>query len=194
MTGKGHLFSGIALSLATYTFTNDINGIGYIAAIGTILGAKAPDYLEIRTKVKDENKKVIGTRTLITHRTITHWLPLWLIAGLFLLIQFEQSYFPFFSNYNFNNNEVSNYIFSFFLGYVIGGLLHLITDLPNPMGIPIIHPKKRFSLNLWKSGKLEFLIVLGILLFSLEYSNLIQFNWLEAKKLFVNIFSNQINV
>ena len=108
MTGNGHVLSGFALSLATYTFTNDINGIGYIAAIGTILGAKAPDYLEIRTKVKDANKKV--------------------------------------------------------------------------------------SLNLWKSGKMEFLIVLVILLFSLEYSNIIQFNWLEAKKLFANVFSNQVNI
>ena len=194
MTGRGHLLSGLALSLATFKFTNDISGIGYIAAIGTILGAKAPDYLEIRRKVKDSKNKVIGTKTLITHRTITHWLPLWIIAFLFFLIQFEQSYFSYFQDYNFNTNKITNYISSFLLGYTIGGLLHLITDLPNPMGIPIIHPKKRFSLNLWKSGKMEFIIVLGILLFSLEYSNIIQFSWLEAKNLFVNIFSNQVNV
>jgi len=67
------------------------------------------------------------------------------------------------------NNIVINYLLSFLLGFSFGGLLHLLTDLPNPMGIPIIAPNVRFSLKLWKSGRYEPAITFFFLLLVLIY-------------------------
>jgi membrane-bound metal-dependent hydrolase YbcI (DUF457 family) len=164
MTGKGHTWVGLATSIAVYKFTKDMSLTGYIAVLGHIFGATAPDWLEIRVKSGE------GTKTLIKHRTITHWLFLWvalyvfttqLIAGSFALPV-----------------VIPNFILELVLGFSIGGLLHLLTDLPNPAGIPIITPsgKHRFSLNLWKSGKNEVAITVVALLLSLWYAGLLEFN------------------
>ncbi len=159
MTGQGHTWSGISLIPAVYyktfsSFNNHI--ISLIAVFFLIIGATAPDWLEIR-------KKDGGTR--IKHRTITHWLPLW--VGAFCL-----------SLYMMNNQSVTisditinfnDYLSSVLLGFSMGGLLHLLVDWPNPMGIPVLTPYSRFSLHLWKSGKNEYLIVTTIALFSFFY-------------------------
>ena len=57
--------------------------------------------------------------------------------------------------YQYYDFRVNMNILAFFWGFGIGGLLHLLVDLPNPMGIPILTPTRRFSLKLWKSGKFE---------------------------------------
>lgn len=183
MTGKGHFVSGFIFSIFTYKYTYDIGGTALIGAIGTILGATAPDYLEIRKKVYNNvngKQKCVGTKTLIEHRTITHWLPLWILLFLFSYLNInknlENNYLLFLNNYLEFSFNYSIYLYSLLLGYSIGGLLHLLVDIPNPMGIPILTPKKRFSLNLWRSGKMEPLILTVIALFCLYYVDLINFN------------------
>lgn len=158
MTGKGHWGTGVALSFATYTYTESLGAIGWLATVFSILGSTAPDWLELRR----------NGNTLIPHRTITHWLPVWIC--LFILSAYSVnpqvfSLFSFLEDYTFN--EVTR---DCLLGFSIGGLLHLLFDLPNPMGIPILTPVNRFSLYLWKSGEMEKTIIFFVLAFSLWFS------------------------
>lgn len=153
MTGKGHYIVGAIIALATFKIADDMNAIGVVAAIFTLLGCNAPDWLEIR---KSGN-------TLIPHRTITHWLLIWLILLFYSLIQFNPDLILFVEKYNESiyaslTGELNIFVSSALLGFSIGGLLHLLVDLPNPMGIPILTPVHRNSLNLWKSGEMEPLI------------------------------------
>lgn len=162
MTGQGHNWAGVALIPSVYyeTYANFNNHvISFIACLCLLSGATAPDWLEIRKK---------SGGTVINHRTITHWLPLWI--GLFA-----------FANYMMNNEQLNllgleiasnQYIASSLLGFAIGGLLHLAVDFPNPMGIPVFTPYHRLSLNLWKSGKNESLVISVVALFSFFYIGL----------------------
>lgn len=183
MTGKGHFAAGIIFSIYAFDFTNNLGGHALTSSLFCILGGNAPDYLEIRSKVYRDiknPKRCTGTKTLIPHRTITHWLPIWMILFLFSVINIDPSFInlnivqPFIiSN---ESNTLSNILFSALLGYSIGGLVHLMVDLPNPMGIPILTPKKRFSLNLWRSGKMEPLILTVLLVFVLHSVGVINVN------------------
>jgi len=160
MTGKGHTWVGIVCSIAAYKFAKEHDAVPFIVAISTIFGATAPDWLEIRKK---------SGGTVIKHRTITHYLPIWVVMFILSLGYITQNEmitnnFPIIPN-----NIVINYLLSFLLGFSFGGLLHLLTDLPNPMGIPIIAPNVRFSLKLWKSGRYEPAITFFFLLLVLIY-------------------------
>ena len=42
-------------------------------------------------------------------------------------------------------------------GFACGGLMHLLADWPNPLGVPWIW--RRHSLNLWKSGRCDLIVV-----------------------------------
>lgn len=163
MTGKGHTWVSLAFSIATYKIGMQLGATPLLVSVATIVGGTAPDWMEIR-------KKAGGT--VIKHRTITHWLPLWLILFFFTygLITKNETLLNF---YNFNINE---YILSFLFGFSIGGLLHLLVDIPNPMGIPILTPTRRFSLKLWKSGKFEIPIVTVFFIFSLYYIGVLSLN------------------
>ena len=117
-----------------------------LAVWAFIIGNTAPDTLEF----SNYNENHFFKRTsLIPHRTYTHWFLLWfllcLISGIFTI--YGPSYwFPIWT-------------------YSLGGLTHLFCDLPNPSGIPIIHPRKRKkSLNWWKSGECETLIFMFLLI------------------------------
>jgi hypothetical protein len=117
-------------------------------AVGVLMGARAPDYLELQKG---------GGGTLIPHRTITHYTPLWIgmlfyaLGGLGVGPATGLDLLP--------NTIVSEIL----CGFAIGGISHLLTDLPNPMGIPLWHPNKRWSLNWWRSGEREWLIhIVGI--------------------------------
>lgn len=168
MTGKGHTWVSLAFSITTYKLGNQLELVPWLVAIGTILGGTAPDWMEIR--------KANGG-TVIRHRTITHWLPIWL--GLFLItLGIIQKQPDLMSVINF---QIPLYVISFLFGFSIGGLLHLLVDIPNPMGIPILTPYRRFSLNLWKSGKFEIPIVTVFFLFSLYYIDLITINLVNIK-------------
>jgi membrane-bound metal-dependent hydrolase YbcI (DUF457 family) len=42
-------------------------------------------------------------------------------------------------------------------GFAAGGMMHLLTDWPNPMGVPWIW--RRHSLSMWRSGRLEPMVI-----------------------------------
>jgi inner membrane protein len=162
MTGKGHLIIGAIISLATFKMSSSLGAIGIITAIATIFGSTAPDWMEIRR----------GEKTLIPHRTITHWLPIWILLFVYSLSQFNPSIISFIADINDDLYLALTYKLnviysSILLGFSIGGLLHLLVDLPNPMGIPILSPMHRFSLNLWNSGQFEKTIIVLSVSFTL---------------------------
>ncbi|HDZ37058.1 MAG TPA: metal-dependent hydrolase [Marinobacter sp.] len=90
----------------------------------------------------------IGKFYWIEHRTLTHWLPLWvaILIGLFYV--------------DWVSIPWGDIWFLMSLGFVSGALTHLVFDWPNPTGIPIVTPFHRHSLNLWKSGRLDVVITL----------------------------------
>lgn len=128
MRKAGHTMVGVGVALATSAFQPDYFSMALVSA-GAIAGASAPDWLEIS---RGEYKGGRWHRvSVIPHRTITHWVPLWVI-GLFLAV--------------FSRNPL-------LLGFMLSGLAHLLTDFPNPMGVPVVHPWKRVSLRWWRSGE-----------------------------------------
>jgi hypothetical protein len=42
-------------------------------------------------------------------------------------------------------------------GFAAGGMMRLLTDWPNPMGVPWIW--RRHSLSMWRSGNLESMVI-----------------------------------
>jgi inner membrane protein len=143
MTGYGHRVTGIIAATITTPIALGMGMTGWLMAVFTILGSTAPDYLEIR-------KPKGGT--VIKHRTITHFVPLWIALLTYGLIGADIIAFE------IPVPTPSIMISEVILGFATGGLLHLLFDFPNPMGIPIFHPYRRVSLNLWRSGKAEWLI------------------------------------
>lgn len=176
MTGRGHILAGLALSIGSFKFGHELSNstfLGSLVAIGTILGSTAPDYLEIRRKVYRDGQ-CVGTRTLIPHRTITHTVSLW--VGLLYLAYCLAVGDNKVSDYIYSYINLGDYIPYFFIGYALGGILHLLVDLPNLQPIPILTPWDKFSLKLWRSGKMEPLIVTVILFGSLVYCDIVNVN------------------
>lgn len=137
MTGQGHRLTGISAGFFAAALVHTL-GFNYtseaIAAFAAAASTTLPDWLEIPIY-----KKGVRSGTLIPHRTITHWPPLWL--GLM--------YFAF------------NYLEPFYavmvMGIGVGALVHIVADAPNPMGVPWLWPNTRVSIfgGLWRSGEFE---------------------------------------
>jgi hypothetical protein len=109
--------------------------IGSLAAcLAGVAGGTAPDWLEIAWWSRSR-------RLWITHRTATHWGVGW-IAALLLAYRSLGHAHP-----------VAAPLF----GFACGGLMHLVADWPNPLGVPWIF--RRHSLNWWKSGRCDLLVV-----------------------------------
>lgn len=95
------------------------------------LGGTAPDWLELPY---GENRR------LITHRTWTHWVPLWVLAFLTARAHWHElpmAGIP-------------------AMAFIWGALSHLLMDWPNPRGIPWLSPSRRHSLKWWSSGRYDF--------------------------------------
>lgn len=106
-----------------------------LALLAGVAGGTAPDWLERAWWSRRH-------RLWITHRTLTHWGLGWLALlgwAYSALGRLDWAALPF--------------------GFAAGGLMHLLADWPNPMGVPWIY--RRHSLNLWKSGHCEGLVVAG---------------------------------
>lgn len=106
-----------------------------LALLAGVAGATAPDWLEVAWWSKRR-------KLWITHRTLTHWGIGWgalLALSWHLLRQHPAAAAGF--------------------GFACGGIMHLLADWPNPLGVPWIGP--RHSLNLWTSGTCD-LIVVGL--------------------------------
>jgi len=104
-----------------------------LALVMGTLGGTAPDWLEVRWWTRK--------RTLwITHRTWTHW-------GLGWIALLAWSYWSL--------DQLAWAPLGF--GFAAGGVMHLLADWPNPLGVPWI--VKRRSLHLWKSGRCDFIVI-----------------------------------
>lgn len=136
MRGTGHNVTGFAAGLIAAPMVAS-DPIEYaLTGLAAWLGGTAPDWLEM------PYSKNGGRLSLIPHRRITHWVIPW--ALLF-----------FGSASSLGEHPAALALF----GFAIGGLTHLAMDIPNPAGIPLIHPWKRTSLQLWKSGQYEGLLM-----------------------------------
>lgn len=141
MTKLGHQATGI---LSAIILVSIYPKFPIPAAFACCFGATAPDWLEIAWTDKESNER----KSLIPHRTITHWLVLWVIL-LLVGIYFNGLFFG-----------------ALALGFAVGGLTHLMFDVPNPMGIPVLNPFKNTSMKLWNSGQHEWLVVSGYAVFA----------------------------
>ena len=103
---------------------------GFVAALP---GATAPDWMEVAWWSKSR-------RLWITHRSWTHWGVIWI--GLLL-----------WSYHALGTHALAAPAF----GFACGGVMHLLADWPNPLGVPWL--ARRHSLNWWKSGRCDLIIV-----------------------------------
>lgn len=100
-------------------------------------GGTAPDWLEIAWWARGR-----GRYSWVSHRTWTHWGVGWaaLLAVSYVLLPV----YPW---------------MSMLFGFAAGGMIHLIADWPNPLGVPWLLVYRRHSLNWWNSGRCDWLIV-----------------------------------
>lgn len=139
MTGSGHRWTGIgaaffAAALAKITGMPELVA-GAVAAASTTV----PDWIEFPYY----RKGVLAGR-LISHRTITHWPPLWVLLGFWAC-------------------SLGGLEGAMMLGVAVGALVHILGDAPNPMGIPWLVPHQRIRFGKkgwWRSGQKELLIAL----------------------------------
>ena len=96
-------------------------------------GATAPDWLEVAWWSRKR-------RLWITHRTATHWG-----IGWFAMLFFAWHTMP--------QHPAAAVAF----GFACGGVMHLLADWPNPLGVPWI--ARRHSLHLWNSGHCDLIVV-----------------------------------
>lgn len=144
MTKNGHYVTGLVTGAVCVGAICRYGDPGWPwvtgAALGGWIGGAAPDRLEW----------IPGCSSRwITHRTLTHWLLLWLVGfGFFYRVLFQGPVML-----------VPAWQAPFWFGFFSGGLTHLLFDWPNPAGVPVWWPTRRHSLKLWKSGSLEWLLV-----------------------------------
>ena len=132
MTLNGHRASSLGAAAIAYSLAHFHHGQPWMAAALAIPGATAPDWLEIAWFRK-------GIRhSLIPHRTWTHWLLFWGSLYSWALWSLPRQTWA-----------------SAWLGFAVGGLLHLVMDLPNPSGIRFLHPfRQRVTLNWWRGDQM----------------------------------------
>ncbi|MDK9790598.1 metal-dependent hydrolase [Vibrio sp. D431a] len=151
MTGKGHTQCGFAFSV--FPIMVSYQNVGAIPAalamITCVLGATAPDWLEIRVTKNGES------RTLIPHRTITHIIALWTLLAIYAYCSVKGIDTPYYDLPLIEHGSVAASLF----GFACGGLVHLLGDIPNKQKIPIFTTYDGIAFNLWKSGKNEGLLV-----------------------------------
>lgn len=127
----------------TGTMSTMTEGAAFLT--GAVLGGRAPDKLEIAKWWLDKRY------SLIPHRTLTHWWPLWvgLLVWSIVLIQ---------DSYGFTDKAISWGL----LGFALSGVLHLVFDVMTPTGIPLVSPfGDRFSLKVYRSGSIAELPIVG---------------------------------
>ncbi|MEK6348491.1 MAG: metal-dependent hydrolase [Burkholderia sp.] len=104
------------------------------AFLGGVAGGTAPDWLEVAWWSRKR-------RLWIKHRTATHWGIGWIALLWFAdrAVAAQHAWAP------------------PLFGFACGGLMHLLADWPNPLGVPWI--LQRHSLNWWKSGRCDLIVV-----------------------------------
>lgn len=136
MKGTSHLLGGIALGSGAFFATGSV-----LFALGAVIGSKSPDWLEL--PIRGFNNARIS---LFPHRTFTHWPFLWLLGTFWAIVVMD------------------NYLQSVFLGFFLGGVIHLVQDSCTPMGVPVFLPLgERYSLRLVHGFVSEALVNMALL-------------------------------
>ena len=135
-SARAHQLMGYPCAVAAAALVYDY-GLGHalLAALAGYLGSMAPDRLE-------EKWWAPKFKRFLAHRGWTHIVALW-CAGLYAGWWWMWHLWG-----------------AALFGFAIGGLAHLISDLPNKPGVPLLWPKGRVSLRLWKSGTADSLLML----------------------------------
>lgn len=109
---------------------------------GIVVGASAPDWLELSHVGRDKKR-----HSLIPHRTLTHWPVLWVGLGYWVL------------NSNFNWM-----IECAMLGFVASSLLHILMDSLSKSGVPILLPfaKFRMRIPLYSTGRFSEVVMIAL--------------------------------
>lgn len=143
MGKTGHHLTGIAAGcLAACCLWPAQADLALLAIPAGYAGGTAPDWLEIAHAEYSQKYRRYVRRSVIPHRTITHWWPLWLIVLSIGFYLFHQT------------GRESIMAGIMIIGFSAGAWMHLLMDIPNPSGIPIKTPyaKSRYGLGWWKSG------------------------------------------
>lgn len=137
MTKKGHRLTAGAFALSaavlmangTIAFTSLgealILGFAGLFAVGVMAGASAPDWLEGVFFI--EGKRV----SIIPHRTLTHWLPVWLLALYFVYTL-----------------SLPWYVQAVAFGFIASAILHITMDAFSKSGVPLLLPLRRMSVRI----------------------------------------------
>ena len=145
MTPLTHNLTGFALGLGVAAALPHTTA--GIFVVGCVLGARAPDWLEIARFNKWSRQR----ESLIPHRTLTHWLWPWLALLILSVISIRQG-----------GQNLSTSIGM--AGFASSGLLHVATDSMTSMGCPLgVNPfGKRTSLRWLRTGSSrEILVILA---------------------------------
>lgn len=135
MTPLAHNLTAAAMGLSAAIWMKD----GSAFFLGAMIGARAPDWMEIASFDKVKMRRV----SVIPHRTLTHWPWPWLLVTL----SFVPEFFTLDSAVPGDTARMAVF------GFAAAGLLHLIMDYMTVMGIPWGNPfGRRRSLGLLKTG------------------------------------------
>lgn len=107
-----------------------------IVLLFAYVGGVAPDNMEMSFNASKEGE-AYRRGSIIPHRTITHWLPVWLLllGSLFFA-------------------RGDRLIMISLLPFVLSAIVHLLADASTVSGIPVYHPfsRARFRYARFKSG------------------------------------------
>lgn len=134
MTGQGHRWTGVGAAFIAAALAHVAQLPELVAAAVASVSTTVPDWAEI--PFYRDGKR---SGSLIAHRTLTHWPPLWL--GMLAMGYHE-----------------GGFIGAMLIGISTGAMTHILGDAPNPMGIPWLLPNKRMRIGKkgwWRSGDHE---------------------------------------
>lgn len=141
---KAHRASGVASGILAAALVAKAGAGGpfhlfsMLALLAGAMGGTAPDWLEVAWW---RGRKARGAARLwITHRTITHWGVAWVLLLYYSYFKLGHAWWA-----------------PGAFGFACGGMMHLLTDWPNPMGVPWLY--RRHSLGMWRSGNLEPMVI-----------------------------------
>jgi membrane-bound metal-dependent hydrolase YbcI (DUF457 family) len=138
-SSKAHHATGwaagiVAAALVSHAGAGGVFHLSAILAFATALaGSTAPDWLELAWWSRSR-------RLWIEHRTLTHWGLAWIALLVVSYRSLDTRWLP-----------------AAAFGFACGGVMHLLADWPNPLGVPWI--ARRHSLNWWTSGRCDVLVI-----------------------------------
>lgn len=162
MQYKTHFAGGALITLAVLQHTEYVSPEQVVPfAVATLIGSVAPD-IDHKNSFISNRLKPFGflVRRTTTHRGATH-SPL--IVGLFSLLLYS----------GLEVTEFNSYAYPIALGFFVGAISHVLLDMLNPQGVPLLYPipkAKRFRIAHIRTGglieKVTFVVLL-ILTFQL---------------------------